>query len=361
MVHQRAGSFRGRGALSNADGRFEATQRIAVDDGWRIPDAEADQSEQRLATELTPEKTRQVLARNDSPDVPFDRSLNPYKGCEHGCIYCFARPTHAYIGLSPGRDFETRIRYKPEAPDALEALFQSPTYRPRLIALGANTDPYQPAEKRLGISRALIDICARYKHPISIVTKSALILRDLDILAPMAEQGLAEICVSLTTLDTGLARRMEPRAASPQRRLAAIAAASEAGIPVSVLASPMIPALNDHELEAIIEQAAAAGARCASTLLLRLPLEVKTLFEEWLRHHYPDRADRVLSLVRQCHDGALYKAEFGRRMRGSGPYADALFARFGAVCGRLGLNRGRNPLRCDLFAVPGRAQQMTLL
>ena len=342
---------RGRGAVSNRTGRFERHQREATDDGW---DGAADPETEPapFPTSLRVDSARTIIARNESPDIPFDRSVNPYRGCEHGCVYCFARPTHAFLGLSPGLDFETRLFHKPDAALLLERAFRKRGYRPAPLALGANTDPYQPVERRLGLTRSILETMDRFNHPVTIITKSDLVLRDRDLLAPLAERGLAHVAVSVTTLDRRLARTMEPRATTPARRIAAIEGLTAAGIPVAVLASPMIPGLNDHELETILETAQAAGATMANTILIRLPLEIAGLFTEWLRTHYPDRADRVLSLIRQCRGGALYQAKFGSRMRGRGPYADLLADRFAKACARLGLNHRRWDLRTDLFAVP---------
>src|SRR5438876_4182812 len=335
---------RGRGAQSNASGRFEAEARLASDDGWQSLD------------ELPPFKTtvavdtaRKVITRNDSPDIGFDRSINPYRGCEHGCVYCFARPTHAYLGLSPGLDFETRLFAKPNAAALLDEELRRPGYRPAVMAIGTNTDPYQPIEREMAIMRGVLETLAAFNHPVGIVTKSALVLRDLDLLAPMAKKGLVQVHLSLTTLDRGLARRMEPRAATPGKRLAAVEALAKAGVPVGVLTAPMIPALNDMELERLLEAAAAAGATTAGYVLLRLPLEIKELFEEWLRTHVPDRADRVLRLVRDTRDGKLYDPTFGRRMTGQGPYAELLGKRFRLACHRLGLNRQRWRPELSLF------------
>jgi len=344
---------KGRGAVGNREGRFETRRIQAVDDGWDSGDEE--DAPPRLATTVTPEKTRTILSRNDSPDVPFDRSINPYKGCEHGCVYCFARPTHSYLGLSPGLDFETKIFSKPEAARLLREELRRPGYRPEVIALGANTDPYQPAERDLEITRGILEALWEHRHPVGVVTKSSLVLRDLDLLAPMAKMNLAAVFLSITTLDRGLARTMEPRAAAPHRRLETIRALSEAGVPVGVLASPMIPGLNDQELERILEAAASAGARTAGYILLRLPHEVKEIFSEWLATHYPLRAGHVLSLVRQTHGGELYESEFGTRMKGSGPYAEILKRRFETACRRFGLTRrGGTPLDVSQFLVPPR-------
>jgi DNA repair photolyase len=359
----RRAAERGRGALSNASGRFERSQRVGFDDGWAPPppdlaaidpDALDEDPAPRTDTIITNERTRTIIATNDSPDVPFDRSINPYKGCEHGCIYCFARPTHAYLGLSPGLDFETRITAKPEAAQALRRELAHPGYRCELIALGANTDPYQPTERRLGITRSILEVLSAHDHPVGIVTKNALVTRDLDLLAPMAARRLANVFISVTSLDPRLAGVMEPRASRPARRLDAIRRLTDAGVPVGVLASPMIPAINDGELEAILDAAHAAGARWAGWILVRLPLEIKDLFEEWLRAHYPDRADRVLALIRDTRGGALYQAEFGTRMRGTGAYAALIEQRFAIAAARLGLNRTRPDLDTTRFHKPGK-------
>lgn len=344
---------KGRGAVSNLTGRFEANQRESFDDGWHLAGDEDDLPP--VKTILTADASRTILARNDSPDIPFDRSINPYRGCEHGCIYCFARPTHAYLGLSPGQDFETRIFHKPHAATLLEQELRKPGYRPAPIALGANTDPYQPAERHLRITRSVLQVLHDFSHPVGLITKSALITRDIDLLAPLAKRGLVLACLSITTLDRDLARAMEPRASTPARRLQAIRDLTAAGIPTAVLASPMIPGLNDHELEAILQAAAEAGATGANTILLRLPLEIGPLFEEWLATHFPDRRAHVLSLMRQCRDGALYKAEFGQRMRGTGPYAALLRQRFQLATKKLGLRQRGWGLDCSQFAPPARA------
>jgi DNA repair photolyase len=342
---------RGRGATRNPEGRFEVRRRLPVEDRWWIED----EAPPAIPTTVTPETTRTILARNDSPDIGFDRSINPYRGCEHGCVYCFARPTHAYLGLSPGLDFETRIISKPEAARLLEAELRRPGYRCEVVALGANTDPYQPVERDLRITRGVLEVLAACDHPVAIITKSSLVLRDLDLLAPMAARRLAGVAVSVTTLDPDLARRMEPRAATPARRLRTIRALSDAGVPVTVLASPMIPAINDAELEAILAAAAAAGARSAGYILIRLPHELKDLFADWLATHRPLRARRALSLIRAAHGGALYDPAFGRRMKGEGPYADLLARRFATACRRFGL-RGRDfELDTTRFKPPRRA------
>jgi DNA repair photolyase len=345
----------GRGATSNPAPRFLAHATLAFDDGWGSldgPDATSGPAPPRLATTLRPEKTRSIIARNDSPDVPFDASVNPYKGCEHGCIYCFARPSHAYLDLSPGLDFESQIVWKPEAALRLRAALSRPSYRPEVIALGANTDPYQPVERTLGLTRQLLEVFLEHRHPVSIVTKSNLVLRDLDLLAELARLDLATVFISVTTLDPGLSRRMEPRAPTPERRLSAIASLHEAGVPVGVLASPIIPAINDHEIERILEAARGAGAAYAGTILVRLPYELKELFEGWLATHFPDRKEHVLHLIREARGGQLYDATFGDRMRGAGPYADLLQRRFRLARERLGFLDRTVPLRTDLFCRP---------
>ena len=352
---------KGRGAASNETGRFESERRVAFDDGW--DDFAEDEAEApRLATRLAVDATRTIIARNDSPDIGFDRSINPYRGCEHGCIYCYARPSHAYLGLSPGLDFETRIFYKPQAAALLKAELSRKGYSCRPIALGSNTDPYQPAEKRLGITRAILEVLRDFRHPVTIVTKGALIQRDLDILAEMARDNLAIVTVSVTTLDRDLARRMEPRAATPERRIETIAALAAAGVPTGVLAAPMIPALNDREMEEILARAHTAGARVAGYTLLRLPLELKALFKEWLEEHAPQRAAHVLSLVAQCHGGKLYDSAWSTRMRGGGPYAEMLAARFDRACRRLGFAaRASHALDTGRFRPPPqRGDQLAL-
>src|SRR5918911_3326962 len=323
---------KGRGAGSNESGRFESEKRVPFDDGWGSSDAEP----MRLPTILSVDTTRTIIARNDSPDIGFDRSINPYRGCEHGCIYCYARPSHAYLGLSPGLDFETRIFYKPQAAVLLRGELSKKGYSCKPLALGSNTDPYQPAERRLGITRAILEVLRDFHHPVTIVSKSALVQRDIDILAEMACEKLAVVTISVTTLDRDLARHMEPRAATPERRLETIAALAEAGVPTGVLSAPMIPALNDNEMEAILERARAAGASVAGYTLLRLPLELKALFKEWLETHAPQKAAHVLSLVAQCHGGRVYDSAWSKRMTGGGPYAAMLAARFDRACRRLG-------------------------
>ncbi|MCG8422894.1 MAG: PA0069 family radical SAM protein [Proteobacteria bacterium] len=336
---------KGRGSTSNHSGRFESEKRIAFDDGWGTVDEPAP----RVDTQVTTERTSKILSRNQSPDIPFDRSINPYRGCEHGCIYCFARPTHAFLGLSPGLDFESKLVAKPEAPAALRAELNKTNYRCQTIALGANTDPYQPVERQLGITRAILETLRDYHHPVSIVTKSNLILRDLDILTDLAAKNLANVLISITSLDRTLARRMEPRAPTPGRRLDTVRQLRAGQVPVGVLASPMIPGLNDTELELILDAAAEAGALSANYILVRLPLEIKKLFAEWLDENYPERAKRVLNLIRETRNGALYQSEFTTRMRGTGTYAQLLAQRFDIAARRLGLNHPMPALDCTRF------------
>ena len=342
---------KGRGAASNPAGRFEAHDTIAIDDGWG---SALDPDIPPLRTTLTAEATKKIITRNQSPDVPFDRSINPYKGCEHGCVYCFARPTHAYLGLSPGLDFESRLLYKPDAAALLEKELRAPKYQCAVMAMGTNTDPYQPVERELKITRRILEVLAAHDHPVGIVTKSSLVMRDLDILGPMGRKGLAQVCLSVTTLDRGLARKMEPRCPTPARRLEAIRALSDAGVQTGVMAAPMIPVLNDLELESILEVASGAGATIAGYVLLRLPLEIKDLFREWLDTHAPMKADHVLNAVRGTREGQMYVPEFGQRMHGTGVYARLLQQRFEKTCKRLGLNERRHKLRTDLFKPPAR-------
>lgn len=346
----RAQANQGRGAVTNVANRFE---RIAIepeDDGW-TPD---DEPVAALETTVTPEVTKRIITTNASPDVGMERTINPYKGCEHGCAYCFARPTHSYLGLSPGLDFEIKIFSKPDAPALLRKELSRPGYVAKVIVMGANTDAYQPAEKKLGISRAILEVLAEFKHPVGILTKSALVLRDLDVLAPMAAEGLASVSLSITTLDRSLARTMEPRAATPERRLDALRGLSEAGVPAGVLAAPMIPGLNDHELERILEAAADAGARPAGYVLLRLPHELKELFTDWLQARYPAKAGKVLALLRSTHAGALYDSGYFTRQRGEGPLADLLSRRFEVACRRYGLVDDFVRLDTSKFRVPFR-------
>ena len=342
---------KGRGATFNPKVRFESGRLDPFDDGWGSL-AAARAEAPPPPTQVMPDASRTVIARNTSPDIPFDRSINPYRGCEHGCVYCYARPSHAYLGLSPGLDFETKLFAKLDAAPLLERELARPGYRCQPIALGTNTDPYQPQERRLGITRGILEVLAHCRHPVTIVTKSAAVTRDLDLLAAMAADGLARVALSVTTLDPALARTLEPRAAAPHRRLEALRTLSAAGVPTSVMVAPVIPALNDHEIEAVLEAAAAAGTQQAGYVLLRLPHEVKQLFAAWLEAHAPLRAERVLALVRQCRDGKLNDPTFGRRMRGQGAYAELIAKRFSVATRRLGLNRSRSPLRTDLFEPP---------
>ena len=335
----------GRGAKSNATGRFEALVHEAFDDGWDDDDA----SPPKLKTTLQVDATRSIIARNDSPDIGFDQSINPYRGCEHGCIYCFARPSHAYLGLSPGLDFESKLFFKPEAARLLEKELSKPGYKPAFIQLGANTDPYQPIERKLRVTRGVLEVLERFKHPVGITTKNALIARDADILGRMGQANLAMAAMSVTTLDRKLARSMEPRASTPERRLEAIRVLSQAGLPVSVSFAPIIPGLNDHELETLLERARDAGASIAHFTVLRLPLEIKDLFEEWLKAERPDGAGKIMSLVRQMRGGKAYDSEWGKRMKGEGPIAALIADRFSAACKRLGLNNARTSLDIGQF------------
>jgi DNA repair photolyase len=339
---------RGRGAQSNASGRFEAMACEAFDDGWN----ETDESPVKLVTSLTPERSRTIIARNNSPDVGFDRSINPYRGCEHGCIYCYARPAHAFVGLSPGLDFESKIFFKPEAGRLLAQELARPAYRVGPMHIGGNTDPYQPAERKLRVTRQVLEVLEKTAHPFSIITKSALIIRDADIIGPMGRAGLARAAISITTLDRGLARTMEPRAATPERRLGAVAALAEHGVPVVVMFAPVIPGLNDHEMEAVLERAAKAGAVGAGYVVLRLPREIKDLFREWLEASVPDRAKRVMSLVRQMRGGRDYDANWGQRMKGEGPIAEMLGRRFAIAKRRFALDRPSPQLDLTQFRRP---------
>jgi DNA repair photolyase len=347
---------RGRGAQSNDSGRFEIHARLPETDGWDSAEALPP-----LATSVTFERPKTIITRNESPDISFDRSINPYRGCEHGCIYCFARPTHAYMGLSPGLDFETKLFAKADAARLLERELSAKTYQPKTIAIGTNTDPYQPIERRHLVMRQVLEVLARTNHPVGIVTKSALVLRDLDLLKPMAEKGLVKVALSVTTLDPVLARRMEPRAASPDKRLATIKALAEAGIPTSVLVAPIIPGLNDAEIETILTRAHAAGAREAGYVMLRLPLELRDLFGEWLLGHYPHKFRHILSLVRSVRDGKTYDSTFGKRMTGSGPYAWMIGRRFEAAVAKIGFAKTKFKLRHDLFLRPARAGEQLQL
>ncbi|RTL85117.1 MAG: PA0069 family radical SAM protein [Hyphomicrobiales bacterium] len=351
-----AGRRRGRGALSKRSGRFEKESREEVDDGWGSIASLA-----ALETHFHVEKPRSIITKNDSPDIPFDRSINPYRGCEHGCVYCFARPTHAYMGFSPGLDFETEIFVKEGAAQLLERELSAPNYTPKVIAIGTNTDPYQPAEKRHRVMRGMLETLARARHPVAIVTKSALALRDLDLIAPMARDGLVKIAFSVTTLDPRLARIMEPRAATPARRLEAMETFAAAGVPVAVMTAPIIPAINDDEIEAILARAHAAGAREAGYVMLRLPLELRDLFSEWLVANFPDKARRALSLVRSTRGGKSYDPSFGKRMTGEGPYAWMIGRRFEVAAKRLGFPQTATRLRTDLFEPPRKGPQQLAL
>ncbi|MCV3242775.1 PA0069 family radical SAM protein [Mesorhizobium sp. ZC-5] len=348
---------RGRSAGINPSGRFEPVSRHVFDDGWNSLEELPP-----FKTEVQVEKPRTIITRNDSPDISFDRSINPYRGCEHGCVYCFARPTHAYMGLSPGLDFESKLFAKPDAAKLLERELSKDGYQPRTIAIGTNTDPYQPIEKQYRIMREVLEVLDAHNHPVGIVTKSALVTRDIDILSRMAERGLAKVALSVTTLDRMLARVMEPRASTPTKRLEAIRQLTDAGIPASVMVAPIIPGLTDQEIERILDAGRAAGARDAGYVILRLPLEVAPIFKDWLLRHYPDRYRHVMSLVRSMRDGKDYDSEFGKRMKGAGPYAWQIGRRFEIAARKLGLNSERTRLRSDLFRAPARqGEQLSLL
>jgi DNA repair photolyase len=345
-------ALHGRGALSNVSGRYEKQVRALLDDGWDDGWRTEDQAPRPLRIEVIHDATRTIIARNKSPDISFDRSVNPYRGCEHGCIYCFARPTHAYLGLSPGADFESRLFAKPNAAALLEKELRAPGYVPRVIAMGTNTDPYQPLERKMRITRSILEVLRDFRHPVAIVTKSPLILRDLDILAEMAEMGLAKAALSVTSLDRRLARAMEPRAGTPSRRLQAIEGLAKAGVPAGVMFAPAIPALNDHEMEAVLNAAASAGARSAGYVLLRLPLEIKDLFREWLEANAPGKARHVMTLVRQMRGGKDYDSAWNTRMRGTGPYAEMMARCFHLAVKKLGLNRQSSLLDAGQFRRP---------
>lgn len=338
---------RGRGAKSNRSGRFESQKVEAFNDGWL-----AEEDIGQVPTTLTPMKSRTIIASNTSPDVGFNRSINPYRGCSHGCIYCYARPAHAYLGLSPGLDFETKIYHKAEAAELLEKELSKPRYKPEVIHIGGDTDPYQPDERNLRVTRGVVETLARFGHPFSIITKSALICRDIDVFGPLAARNQVRAAVSVTTLDRRLARSMEPRASTPEKRLDAVRQLSEAGVPTIVMVAPVIPGLNDHEIEAIVERAAKSGAAGVAYVALRLPLELKELFEEWLEADHPGRAKRVMSLVRQMRGGAAYQSQWGTRMRGEGPVAEALAQRFRLARKRFGLDRSLPPLSLSEFKAP---------
>lgn len=347
---------RGRGAVANPSGRFERFATARFDDGWRT----AEDCLTPAKTEVTPEPARTVITRNQSPDIPFDRSINPYRGCEHGCVYCYARPSHAVMGLSPGLDFETRLFAKPQAAERLKAELAKPGYRVAPIALGTNTDPYQPVEKTWRITRLILKVLSDCGHPVTIVTKSHLVVRDLDILGPMAARGLAKVAVSITTLDRSLARSLEPRASTPARRLDAIRLLADAGVPTGVMVAPVIPGLTDAQMESVMTAARRAGAVEAGWVMLRLPLEVRPLFEAWLEEAKPAAAGRVRSLIRQIRDGRANDPQFHSRMRGTGPYADLVAKRFRLAADRLGYGEARQSLRLDLFCPPRLDGQMDL-
>lgn len=347
---------RGRSAGINPSGRFEPVSRHVFDDGWssleELPP---------FKTEVQVEKPRTIITRNESPDISFDRSINPYRGCEHGCVYCFARPTHSFMGLSPGLDFESKLFAKPDAARLLDKELSKDGYQPRTIAIGTNTDPYQPIEKQYRIMREILEVLEARGHPVGIVTKSALVVRDIDILSRMAERGLAKVALSVTTLDRMLARTMEPRASTPTKRLEAIRQLSDAGIPASVMVAPIIPGLTDQEMERILDSAHHAGAREAGYVVLRLPLEVSPIFKDWLLRHYPDRYRHVMSLIRSMRDGKDYDSEWGKRMKGAGPYAWQIGRRFEITAKRLGLNAERRTLRTDQFVAAGKDQEQLML
>ncbi|WP_299508665.1 PA0069 family radical SAM protein [Cypionkella sp.] len=340
---------RGRGALGNAVGRFEGATREAFEDGWEPPE------ERVLRTEVRLETPRSAISYNRSPDLPFDRSINPYRGCEHGCIYCFARPSHAFLNMSPGLDFETKLVARPGIGAVLEQELRAKSYKVAVMALGTNTDPYQPIEAEYGVMREVLEVLRAFKHPVAITTKGSLIERDIDLLAEMAAQGLCRVGISVTTLDADLSRRMEPRAPAPKRRLAVITRLAQAGIPVRAMIAPMVPGLTDHELEPIMQATRDAGASAASYIALRLPREVSGLFQDWLAEHVPDRAAKVMGRVRELHGGLDYDPAFGKRMRGEGLWADLMARRFKVAVDRLGMSVKLPPLRCDLFTVPARA------
>ena len=341
--------LRGRGAAQNAAGRFEASQRVAFEDGWDAPDPRV------LRTEVRLEVPRSAISYNTSPDLPFDRSINPYRGCEHGCIYCYARPSHAFLNLSPGLDFETRLIARPGIGAVLDAELRAKSYKVAVVAIGTNTDPYQPCEAEYRVMREILGVLSAHRHPVAITTKGSLIERDLDILAPMAVAGLVRVGVSMTSLDARLSRLMEPRAPSPARRLQMIKALTDAGIAVRVMVAPVVPGLTDHEVEPILAAARAAGAVAASYIALRLPREVSGMFQDWLAAHYPDRAAKVMGRVRQLHGGLDYDPQFGKRMRGEGIWAGLMARRFQVAVARLGLAVALPGLRCDLFQPPARA------
>jgi DNA repair photolyase len=348
---------RGRGSATRTAGRFERFQTERFDDGWDTIDEEP----APLRTTVQPDTARSVISYNTSPDIGFDRSINPYRGCEHGCVYCFARPTHAYLGLSPGLDFESRLFAKFDAPELLDKELRKTSYRPAVIALGVNTDCYQPIEREHRITRRILEVLSAFNHPVGIITKSQLIQRDIDILSDMAARKLVSVAVSITSLDRDLARRMEPRAATPPRRLATLEALNKAGIPTSVMTAPMIPGLNDHEVDALLQAAHDVGTRRAGYVLLRMPFEIKDLFRDWLAENFPDRASKVINLIRGARGGKDYDSEFFTRGKGKGPYAELLGQRFRAACRRLDMNRTPHPIDLSRFAPPpAKGDQLTL-
>ena len=355
-IRVRPDRSRGRSAGINPSGRFEPVTRHVFDDGWNSLEELPP-----FKTEVQVEKPRTIVTRNESPDISFDRSINPYRGCEHGCVYCFARPTHAFMGLSPGLDFESKLFAKPDAAKLLDRELSKEGYQPRTIAVGTNTDPYQPVERQWRIMREILEVLEARGHPVGIVTKSALVTRDIDILSRMAGRGLAKVALSVTTLDRMLARTMEPRASTPAKRLEAIRQLADAGIPASVMVAPIMPGLTDAEIERILDSAYAAGAREAGYVLLRLPLEVAPIFKDWLLRHYPDRYRHVMSLVRSMRGGKDYDSEWGKRMKGSGPYAWQIGRRFEIAAKRLGFNMERRPLRTDLFVPPAKKNEQLML
>lgn len=336
----------GRGARTNASGRYERFAREAFDDGWSAEELRP------LETIVTPELAKTIISTNQSPDISFDQSINPYRGCEHGCIYCYARPNHAYVGLSPGIDFETKLFVKANAAEVLEQEFSKPSYRPRTIMMGGVTDIYQPIERGYGVTRSLLEVMEKWRHPVALITKSQLVIRDIDILARLAERGLVKAAISVTTLDRRISRVMEPRAAAPHRRIETIRMLADAGVPVTVMVAPIVPAINDREIEAILEECAKAGASSAGYVVLRLPLEIKDLFREWLAQHFPDRQTRVMTLVRQMRGGRDYDPEWGKRQKGEGPYAQLIADRFGKAIRRLGLDKPRLELDHTQFRRP---------
>ena len=357
MTLNRKQFHKGRGAVSNPAGRFATEHSEVVDDGWLVAESE-EFPDASPSTSFFPDKTKNLIATNASPDIPFDQSINAYKGCEHGCVYCYARPTHSYLDLSPGLDFETKIFYKTDVVARLREALDRPRYACSTIAMGTNTDPYQPAEKRFRITRRILETLLDYRHPVSITTKGSLVLRDLDLLRQLAERELVSVMVSITTLDNALKTKLEPRTASPAARLRVVEALAKARVPVAVMAAPIIPVINDHELEAIVEAAASAGATTVRYIVLRLPFEVKDLFREWLAEHYPLKAEHVMNRVRDMRGGRDYRSEWGKRMRGEGAFAALLAQRYAVATRKFGLDSDLPPLRTDLFR--RKTQQMTL-